>query len=191
MWPFSPLFSGKLASKLNEEQRSAAINIINAKNGTLPYLLFGPAGTGKTGTLVAAIEEIVRSTSDCVLVCANSNSACDEICERLIKVLQPDEIYRMYAKSFDHRKISANIKPICNWRKKEFFFPSLKYLYHFRVLVCTLTTAGCLTRAREELCFKSNHFSHIIIDEGASTHETVSMIPIAGKNQYLKRISMK
>ncbi|XP_055303315.1 helicase MOV-10-like [Sitodiplosis mosellana] len=89
-------------------------------------------------------------------------------------------MYRMYAKSYDHRKISKTMKPICNWAKSEFHFPSLKYLYHFRVLICTLTTAGCLARAREAHYYSSSHFSHIFIDEGASTHETVSMIPIAG-----------
>lgn len=138
-------------------------------------------GTGKTRTLVAAIEEIVRSTSKSVLVCANSNSACDEIVTRLIDVLEKGEMFRMYGKSYNYRKVSEKIKPLCNWLKGEFRFPSLEFLYQFRVLVCTLTTAGCLTRATEHSQFSARHFSHVIIDESASTHETVSLIPIAGK----------
>lgn len=35
---------GKLALKLNMEQKSAVVNIVKAKNFPLPYLLFGPAG---------------------------------------------------------------------------------------------------------------------------------------------------
>lgn len=139
------------------------------------------SGTGKTRTLVAAIEEIVRSTTKSVLVCANSNSACDEITERLIDVLHFGEMFRIYAKSYDVRKINGRIKPFCNWLKEEFRYPSLEFLYQFRVLVCTLSTSGCLTRACEDVSFDSGHFSHIIIDESASTHETVTMIPIAGK----------
>lgn len=138
-------------------------------------------GTGKTRTLVAAIEEIVRSSSKSVLVCANSNSACDEIVTRLVGALEVGEMFRLYGRSYDVRKVSEKIKPICNWLKGEFRFPSLKFLYRFRVLVCTLTTAGCLARSTENPQFSSSHFSHIIIDESASTHETVCMIPIAGE----------
>lgn len=144
-------------------------------------------GTGKTRTLVAAIEEIVRSSSKCVLVCANSNAACDEITERLLAVLKKCEIFRMYAQSYDKKKIDDGILPVCNLVNDEFIFPSSVFLYKFRVLICTLTTSGCLTRARENGSFRSNHFSHVIIDECASSHETVTMIPIAG-NSYLDRI---
>lgn len=147
-------------------------------------------GTGKTSTLVAAIEEIVRSTNKAVLVCANSNSACDEITERLVKVLHFGEMFRMYARSFDKRQISENIMPICNWIKGKFHLPSLEVLYKFRVVVCTLSTTGCIVRAarnprfgyRKNPYFGCHHFSHIFVDECASTHETVSMIPITGKH---------
>ncbi|XP_031626698.1 putative helicase mov-10-B.2 isoform X2 [Contarinia nasturtii] len=173
-------FSGLLASNLNDEQKIAAINIVKAQNAPMPYLLFGPAGTGKTRTIVAAVEEIVRSSEKCVLVCTNSNAACDEITERLLKVLHSGEMFRMYAKSHDVRKISDNIKPICNYFKRKFLFPSLKFLYQFRVIICTLTTSGCMVRARDESTFNCHHFSHVIIDEAASTHETVTWIPVAG-----------
>lgn len=89
-------------------------------------------------------------------------------------------MFRMYAKSYDHRQISESIKPICNYRGGELRYPSLEFLYQFRVLICTLCTSGCLTRASIDPHFKADHFSHIFIDESASTHETVSMIPIAG-----------
>lgn len=139
------------------------------------------------------------------MVCANSNSACDEITERLLNVLQIGEIFRMYAKSYDTRKVSEDIKPICNMLKKGFCSPSLEFLYQFRVLVCTLNTAGSLARAQEypewlgrkskrsrrniwqsgsdndAPAYNPKHFSHIFIDECVSAHETVSLISIAGK----------
>ena len=182
-FPFLIVDSGTLSSNLNEEQKEAVINIVEAKNVPLPYLLFGPAGrilckrkkstiqydseyliigfmfpfipgTGKTHTLVAAIEEIVRSSSNCVLVCVNSNVACDEIAERLLNVLQPGEMFRMYAKSYNTKKISDRLKPICNWLDDKYHFPALNFLYQFRVLVATVAVAGYLTKAREDPHFK-------------------------------------
>lgn len=170
-------FSGKSAESLNEEQKMAVKYIAKMSN-SLPYLIFGPAGTGKTRTLVAAIEEIVRSTNKCILVCACSNAACDEITQRLLQKLKTNEIFRMYAKSYNTAKI---IKTCSNFIQGEFRFPSLKFLYKFRVVICTLLTAGNLVRARSDPDFDTKHFSHVFIDECASTNETTTLIPIAGK----------
>lgn len=164
---------------MNEEQREAVENIVAARNGPLPYILYGPPGTGKTQTLVAAIQRIVQSTKKNVLVCANSNAACDEITVRLINILTTNQLLRFYAKKFDNVKLKAEIQPYSNWNGKDFHHPVLKHLLEFRVIVCTLCTAACLTRADE----KSGPipFSHIIIDECASTHETMALVAIAGK----------
>lgn len=141
---------------------------------------FSILGTGKTKTLVAAIAKIVNSTDRFVLVCANSNAACDEIAGRLVDIALKG-LYRMYAKSVDVNAISEKIKPISNIEKLQIQFPSLNDLYKHRVVICTLATAGCLLRARgEDPQFDSGHFSYVIIDEAASVQETLSMIPIAG-----------
>lgn len=123
----------------------------------------------------------MRTTNKYVLVTANSNSACDTLTERLIDVLQPDEIFRMFAKTYNENKIPEKIRPICNWYNGVFKFPSLEYLYGYRVVICTLTTAGCLTRSREiDTHFNSSHFDYIFTDEAACVQSAVSLIPIAG-----------
>lgn len=114
-----------------------------------------------------------------MLVCANSNAACDEITERLVDHLQQRELLRLYAKSFETDQISPKIQLVSNLRKGEIKFPSLEIVYGFRVVICTLLTAGSLIRAREiDGNFNSSHFLHIIIDEAASSHELVTFIPI-------------
>lgn len=87
---------------------------------------------------------------------------------------------RMYSVSFELEKLSSAIKPFCNLHGDEFKYPSLKDLYEYRVLICTLSTAGCMTRARHDINFQPHHFDYIFIDECASAHETMSLIPIAG-----------
>lgn len=138
------------------------------------------AGTGKTRTLVATIQEIVRSTSKYVLVCAQSNSACDEITLRLLPLLKDNEILRIYATSYKKESLDKKIAPISNLTKDGFQFPSLKYIYQFRVIICTICTAGCISRARNDNDFDSKHFGFVIIDEAGCVPEITSLIPIAG-----------
>lgn len=114
------------------------------------------------------------------MVCASSNSACDEITERLLKVLRNGELHRIYAKSHNKSLVSDTIRPISNQKGDVFKIPTLKYIYKFRVVVCTLITASCFARSNENPEYKSNHFSHVIIDEAACTTEPVTMIAIAG-----------
>lgn len=90
-------------------------------------------------------------------------------------------MFRMYSMSYDISKISSEIKPYCNLFGDELKYPSLDYLYKFRVIICTLSTSGCLVKARHNACFTSDHFGYIFIDECASAQETMALIPIAGK----------
>lgn len=138
-------------------------------------------GTGKTRTIVASIGEIVKSTKNNVLICAQSNSACNEIAEKLMKVLENGQIIRLLAKSYDLCTLSTEMKSISNVKNGEVKFPSLTFLYSFRVVVCTLLSAGCIVRAREiDADFNSSHFSHVFIDEAAFVQESITLIPIAG-----------
>lgn len=178
---FTVFYRGKMYQTLNEEQLSAVANIIKAKNYPLPYLLFGPPGTGKTHTLTATVEEILLSSpSNHVLVYANTNTACDEITTRLLKVLPAGDIFRMYAHSYDRSKISKEIAEICNWIENKYCFPPLVTLYSFRVIICTMTVSAYL-KDSGDILFRPNHFSHIIIDECANSHESMSLVPIAGR----------
>lgn len=132
--------------------------------------------------MVSAIEEIVKSSEDnYVLVCASSNIACDEIAGHLLNVFGKDEFFRMYAKSYNENNVNDQIESCSNFVKGQFRIPCLKYVYTFRIVVCTILTAGCISRARDnDHDFNSAHFSHIFIDECASTNETACLIPIAG-----------
>lgn len=65
---------------LNESQQEGVNKVVRAKDVAIVH---GPPGTGKTTTLVEAINETLRRESQ-VLVCAQSNMAVDWISEKLV-----------------------------------------------------------------------------------------------------------
>ena len=65
--------------QLNKSQTAAVHSILAAEDVAI---IHGPPGTGKTTTLVAAIQQLVRRESP-ILVCAPSNSATDLLTEKL------------------------------------------------------------------------------------------------------------
>lgn len=65
---------------LNRTQENAVNKVLYAKDVAIVH---GPPGTGKTTTLVEAINETLRRESQ-VLVCAQSNMAVDWISEKLV-----------------------------------------------------------------------------------------------------------
>lgn len=169
-------------SNLNEEQRTAVEYITKKRESLPPYVLYGPPGTGKTKTLVAAIEKIVKTTEQNVLVCAQTNQACDELTERLMDRIDHNIMLRMYAKTHSTEKVTKKLQKISNIdvETNSFDFPDLTSLYGYRVIICTLCTSNCLTRARKHKLWQCDHFNIVIIDECANTHETAALIPIAG-----------
>ncbi|MDI1322829.1 MAG: AAA domain-containing protein [Algoriphagus sp.] len=79
----NPSFGEKLRQpdpKLNFSQNQACEKIANAKDVAIVH---GPPGTGKTTTLLAAIQEAVEQNLS-VLVCAPSNAAVDLLVEKLV-----------------------------------------------------------------------------------------------------------
>lgn len=66
--------------QLNEKQKEAVKNIVDAEQLSIVH---GPPGTGKTTTLVAAIEQLLAQEVGTILVTAPSNTAVDLLTEKL------------------------------------------------------------------------------------------------------------
>lgn len=92
---------------LNTSQEQAVRDVLRAKD---VLIVHGPPGTGKTTTLVEAISEVLRREPQ-VMVCAQSNTAVDWICQQLsdrgiavLRIGNPSRVTEtMLANTYEHR----------------------------------------------------------------------------------------
>lgn len=134
-------------------------------------------------------EEIIKTTDQHVLVCATSNSACDEIAERLLNVIEDEyDMFRMFARSVPPEKVCPRLKQVSNVKSGKHFNPALKILYRYRVVITTLCTSSNFARAWiDAKNYDPKHFSYVFIDECSSAPEVLQLVPIAGN--YLSQFS--
>ena len=167
--------------KSNPEQMQAVQNIVDGTANPYPFIIFGPPGTGKTKTLVEAICQIHKTIPNSrILVCAQSNAACDEIALRLLSYIDNSNlshnIYRLLAANSKREITDEELLSISNYEISH--LPALEILKKFRIVISTLFTAGRLAQARID----KSHFTHVFIDECGSATETAALIPIACNN---------
>ncbi|CAH9136634.1 unnamed protein product [Cuscuta epithymum] len=164
---------------LNAQQLSAVEKILGCRGGAA-YVIHGPPGTGKTKTLIEAILQLyIRSKNARILVCAPSNSAADNILEKLLSEqaveLQNNEIFRLNAITRLVNDVSPNHLGFCLVEDETFKCPLLRDLIRFRIIISTYTSAFNLYAEG----IKRGHFSHIFLDEAAQASEPETMIPLA------------
>ncbi|XP_076597717.1 putative helicase mov-10-B.2 [Chaetodon auriga] len=163
----------------NPQQHAAVQRILAGSSKPAPHLVFGPPGTGKTITLVEAMNQVSRAEQSAhILACAPSNSACDLLCERLLVHMDPHQVYRLYASSRDPTSVPKNLLKHCNWDQTQngFVFPDKETLMKYKIIVTTMITGGRLVSGGIPV----GHFTHIFMDEGGQAVEPECIIAIAG-----------
>nr|XP_023017495.1 putative helicase mov-10-B.1 [Leptinotarsa decemlineata] len=163
---------------LNEEQKAAVRNILAPKS--VPYIIFGPPGTGKTVTVVESVLQIWKNEpTSRIMVCAPSNAAVNEVAARLVDKIPQMDIFRLLGNIYGHSadKKMDKLKPIINVQADgTFYMPSMDQLLKYRVLVSTIVTAAKIVNGG----VPDGHFSYVFIDESGYATETQTLIPIAG-----------
>jgi len=170
-------------STLNQEQASflsAGLQSVPEKIASLPILLWGPPGTGKTTTLVNTIFAILRKQSSAkILVCAPSNPASDLLCERLADLgMKTNEMFRLVSFMRDPHLIPPKIKKFTlqDSITERFQVPSLTELQSKRVIVSTCTSAAYIRSRLNDL--SESRFTHVFVDEAAQAMEAEVLVPL-------------
>uniref|UniRef100_A0A452UXK1 RNA helicase n=1 Tax=Ursus maritimus TaxID=29073 RepID=A0A452UXK1_URSMA len=158
---------------LNENQKLAVRRILSGDCRPLPYILFGPPGTGKTVTIIEAVLQVYYALPDSrILVCAPSNSAADLVCLRLheSQVLRPGAMVRVNATCSEPPQptVTDAIKPYCKdgediWKASR-----------FRVIITTCSSAGLFY----QIGVRVGHFTHVFVDEAGQASEPECLIPL-------------
>ncbi|KAF5926054.1 hypothetical protein HPG69_016761 [Diceros bicornis minor] len=156
---------------LNENQKLAVRRILSGDCRPLPYILFGPPGTGKTVTIIEAVLQMYYTLPDSrILVCAPSNSAADLVCLRLheSQMLRPGAMVRVNATCRFEETIIDAIKPYCKdgediWKASR-----------FRIIITTCSSAGLFY----QIGVRVGHFTHVFVDEAGQASEPECIIPL-------------
>ncbi|KAK7042905.1 hypothetical protein VNI00_008640 [Paramarasmius palmivorus] len=159
----------------NPRQLEAVQAIVSLQPGSIPFVVFGPPGTGKTVTVVEAMLQILSNNPDArILACAPSNSAADLIAQRLIS-LGPDVLFRAYAPSRFKDQVPDNVLPFTYQNAGgHFSVPPMARMKRFRVVVCTCVSANIVSG----IGIPRGHYSHIFVDEAGQATEPEVMISI-------------
>ncbi|XP_074083326.1 RNA helicase Mov10l1 isoform X1 [Macrotis lagotis] len=156
---------------LNEKQKLAVRRILSGDCRPIPYILFGPPGTGKTVTIIEAVLQIHSSLPDSrILVCAPSNSATDLVCMRLheSKVLSPGAMVRVNATCRFEETISDTVRLYC--KDGEDVWKASRY----RIIITTCSSSGLFY----QIGVRIGHFTHVFVDEAGQASEPECLIPL-------------
>ncbi|XP_029175331.1 probable RNA helicase armi [Nylanderia fulva] len=179
--------------KLNYYQKEAVKNIIQGLARPLPYVIFGPPGTGKTVTLCETILQILAVIPESrLLVATPSNSSANLITERLLdsNILKPGDLVRLIAQHCLNDDIipekllpycataelaaEGSVNRFCHRENQPKLNCTMSILGRHRITIGTCAALGIL----HNMGFPRGHFSHILVDEAGQATEPEIMIPL-------------
>ncbi|KAJ3026925.1 UNVERIFIED_CONTAM: hypothetical protein HDU68_004814 [Siphonaria sp. JEL0065] len=146
--------------ELNWVQKKAVAEIVQNHYGDIPYLIWGPPGTGKTKTVIETIHQIITLNPNArILACAPSHSAADTLTLRLQKFMAPTQLFRFNPPTRPFSEVPSSILPYTYSVNEPdpvnptifmdsgyFSIPSMEALLKTRVVVSTCEDAGLLTQ---------------------------------------------
>ena len=193
-------------ASLNFEQQKAVAAVIADRYGTVPYLVSGPPGTGKTKTIVEMALQLVARKKSAVhphlLICAPSDAAADTLALRLSLYLDRNQLFRLnnWTRSFGEVPDKLILYSYTD-SNSLFSLPPFGKLMSYSIVVTTCRDANIFIEARltnkdlAQLAFSTMsavspstveglttpllHWTALLLDEAAQATEPESLIPLS------------
>lgn len=136
-------------SAINYEQAHAVGSVCTNDYSTLPYLISGPPGTGKTKTLVELAMQLLETTEIAhALICAPSEAAADTLAIRLSKYLSNKQLLRLNRPNRADNEVPRELNQYCFMEDDKFYLPPFQTLMGYNVVVTSCQDAAILAEAR-------------------------------------------
>ena len=167
-------------------QMYALYKIINSDSSKAPVLAVGSFGTGKTRVLARAAYQILHNDSEAkVLICAHHQSSADSLVDNYFG--------KMIRAGWYKGKSLVRLIPIVRYRNEKEYQKYYKTAREVRwmnkqSLKLVVTTFSTSLHLFEPL--GQNHFTHILLDEGAQTREPETIAPLCLANKNTKIVIM-
>lgn len=160
---------------LNYEQVRAINTVVNEEYGSVPFLISGPPGTGKTKTMVElAVQLLKGDASPHLLVVAPSDPAADTLLQRLSAHLRPKDLLRLNSPSRNFAEVPGNVLSYCCIDQDMFSLPSFEQLMRLKIVVTACRDVEILLRA----CLSNNDLAALERKLAATIHPTLPEPPL-------------
>jgi helicase MOV-10 len=151
---------------LNDEQQSAVRNILLGSGRPIPYIIFGPPGTGKTTTVAEAVYQLAKHPDQMkILLVAPSNDAADILVSKLSRYFPPSEMRRILAFSRSIDTVPTELRAY--YREGQSELEQQEDIMSARIVVSTMNLAARFSF----LGVPKGHFSVLCIDEAGHATE--------------------
>lgn len=176
---------------LDASQRKVIRNVLRGEYRSVPYLIRGPPGTGKTTTLTEIIVQLATHNPESkILVSTQSNSAANLILSKLIETrrfTKKDFVRVVGAHVYTQDTVPAELKPYCatfSSPKEEVKNDELEGirtgldllgLVSYQIVIVTCGSVGRF----HDMRLSAEHFTHLLLDEAGQCLETEAVMTIS------------